>query len=95
MSTLTAEQASAAPSLAQEAEAWWFGDALFEFPVPARATDGRITAFRSTMPAGFSPARHVHSREDELFLVESGLLSFDLDGRALRVGASPAPTPCH
>ncbi|QEC47898.1 hypothetical protein FSW04_10170 [Baekduia soli] len=71
MSTLTAVQASAAPSLAQETEAWWFGDALLEFLVPAHATDGRIAAFRSSMPAGFSPARHMHSREDELLLVGS------------------------
>lgn len=60
---------------------WWFGDALFEFPIPSEATTGRIAVFRAKVPEGFSPPRHIHSVEDETFLVDSGELAYDLAGR--------------
>jgi len=41
------------------------------------------------MPEGFSPPRHIHMREDEVFVVEDGDVCFDIDGRRLlaRAGA--------
>jgi Cupin domain len=38
------------------------------------------------MPEGFSPPRHIHTREDEVFLVLEGDASFDVDGRRLLAG---------
>ena len=38
------------------------------------------------MPEGFSPPRHTHTREDEVFVVEDGDLCFDIDGRRLLAG---------
>jgi uncharacterized cupin superfamily protein len=55
--------------------------------IPSHATSARIAVFRATMPKGFSPPRHIHTREDEVFLVEDGDLCFDVDGR--RLSASP------
>jgi quercetin dioxygenase-like cupin family protein len=81
MSTITAP--TAAPYVTHQGEPWWYGEGLFEFLVPAAATGGALAVFRSTMPEGFSPPRHVHTREDEVFVVEDGELSFDIDGRLL------------
>jgi mannose-6-phosphate isomerase-like protein (cupin superfamily) len=84
MTTITA--AAADPYLTHQGDAWWYGDSLFEFLIPSDATGGTIAVLRSTMPEGFSPPRHVHTREDEVFVVEDGDLSFDIDGRRLVAG---------
>ena len=84
MSTITA--AAAEPYTTHLGDAWWYGDGLFEFLVPSEATGGRLTVFRATMPEGFSPPRHVHTREDEVFVVEDGELRFDIAGRAVAAG---------
>ena len=84
MSTITA--AAAEPYTTHLGDAWWYGDGLFEFLIPSEATGGLLTVFRATMPEGFSPPRHVHTREDEVFLVEDGELRFDIAGRAVAAG---------
>lgn len=76
----------AAPYLAHQAEPRWFGDALFEFLVPAEATGGQLSVFRATMRRGFAPPVHVHTREDEVFLVLEGEVTFEIDGRRLSAG---------
>jgi mannose-6-phosphate isomerase-like protein (cupin superfamily) len=38
------------------------------------------------MREGFSPPGHIHTREDELFLVLDGEVAFDVDGRLLLAG---------
>jgi quercetin dioxygenase-like cupin family protein len=72
------------PHHTHDGEAHWYGDSLFEFLVPAYATGGTLSVFRATMPEGFSPPRHIHTREDEVFLVVKGEVLFDIDGRFLR-----------
>ena len=84
MSTVTA--AAAEPYTTHLGDAWWYGDGLFEFLIPSEATGGLLTVFRATMPEGFSPPRHVHTREDEVFVVEDGELRFDIAGRAVAAG---------
>jgi len=75
-----------APHLTVDGDPYWYGNSLFEFLVPAAATGGALTVFRATMPEGFGPPRHIHTREDEVFLVEDGEALFDIDGRILRAG---------
>jgi quercetin dioxygenase-like cupin family protein len=69
------------PYLAEQPETLWYGDGLWEFHVPSEATGGQLSVFTATMPQGFSPPRHIHTREDEVFLVLEGEVWFDLDGR--------------
>lgn len=71
---------SAKPYVALESEARWYGNSLWEFLVPNEATAGKLTVFEATMPEGFSPPRHIHTREDEVFLVQDGEVCFDVDG---------------
>ncbi len=71
---------SAEPYVALESEARWYGNSLWEFLVPNDATAGQLTVFQATMSEGFSPPRHIHTREDEVFLIREGEVCFDLDG---------------
>ena len=71
---------AASPYLTHQSEARWYGDSLWEFLVPSEITEGKLSVFRATMPQGFSPPRHIHTREDEVFLVLEGDVCFDLDG---------------
>ena len=75
------------PYLAHQGEPRWYGDSLFEFLIPSEATGGALSVFRATLVAGFSPPRHVHTREDEVFLILEGDVLFDLDGERLLAGA--------
>jgi mannose-6-phosphate isomerase-like protein (cupin superfamily) len=75
-----------APHLTVDGDPYWYGNSLFEFLVPAASTGGALTVFRATMPEGFGPPRHIHTREDEVFLVEDGEALFDVDGRILTAG---------
>ena len=82
--------ATAEPYVAHQGEARWYGDSLWEFLVPSAATDGKLSVFQATMPEGFSPPRHIHTREDEVFLVLEGEVWFDIDGE--RQFAGPGAT---
>jgi mannose-6-phosphate isomerase-like protein (cupin superfamily) len=77
---------SIAPHVTVAGEPLWYGNGLFELLVPAAAAGGALTMFRATMPAGFSPPRHIHTREDEVFVVEDGEALFDVDGRFMTAG---------
>jgi quercetin dioxygenase-like cupin family protein len=77
---------TAAPHITHQPEARWYGDGLFEFLVPADATDGQLSVLRATMPAGFSPPKHIHTREDEVFVVLTGDVCFDVDGEVRLAG---------
>ena len=88
MTTITAHTApSVEPYLAHQGEARWYGDSLFEFLIPSETTGGQLSVFRATMPEGFSPPRHIHTREDEVFLVLEGDVCFWIDGKVLLAGS--------
>src|SRR6476619_7795594 len=70
----------AEPYVSHQSEARWYGNSLWEFLVPAEVTAGKLSVFQATMPAGSSPPRHIHTREDEVFLVLEGEVWFDVDG---------------
>jgi quercetin dioxygenase-like cupin family protein len=72
--------------LSHLSEPFWYGNSLFEFLVPAEASGGTMSVFRTTFAAGFSPPRHVHTREDEVFMVEAGAVTFWIDGREVAAG---------
>jgi quercetin dioxygenase-like cupin family protein len=86
MTTTSTITPAVRPYVARESEPLWYGNGLFEFLVPDDATGGRMSVFRATMPEGFSPPRHIHTREDEVFLVLEGEARFDLDGEHLVAG---------
>lgn len=79
-------QATEEPYLSLQSEARWYGNSLWESLVPADATDGKLSVFQATIPEGFSPPRHIHTREDEVFLVLDGEAWFDVDGERQLAG---------
>jgi quercetin dioxygenase-like cupin family protein len=86
MTTTSTITSAAAPYVAHESEPRWYGNGLFEFLIPSDATGGQMSVFRATMPEGFSPPRHIHTREDEVFVVLEGEARFDVDGEELVAG---------
>jgi mannose-6-phosphate isomerase-like protein (cupin superfamily) len=86
METITLPGPAVRPHLTHQGEARWYGDSLFEFLVPSDTTGGALSVFRATLTEGFSPPRHVHTREDEVFVVLEGDVGFDLDGRRVQAG---------
>lgn len=74
------------PYVAHDSEARWYGDSLWEFFIPSEVTGGRLSVFQATMSEGFSPPRHIPTREDEAFLVLDGQVVFDLDGHRQLAG---------
>jgi mannose-6-phosphate isomerase-like protein (cupin superfamily) len=88
MQTITTTHTTAAvePYLAHQGEAVWYGESLIEFLIPAAASGGALSVFRMTTREGFSPPRHVHTREDEVFMVLDGDVCFEIDGRRLLAG---------
>jgi quercetin dioxygenase-like cupin family protein len=69
------------PYLSLHGEARWYGNSLWEFLIPADVTNGNLSVFEATMPEGFGPPRHIHTREDEVFVVLEGEAWFDIDGQ--------------
>jgi quercetin dioxygenase-like cupin family protein len=76
----------AEPYVSRQGEARWYGNSLWEFLVPNEVTGGKLSVFQATMPEGFSPPRHIHTREDEVFLVIDGEVCFDIDGELQLAG---------
>jgi quercetin dioxygenase-like cupin family protein len=94
--TLRSEQILSGAAMADEpyftdqGEARWYGNSLWEFLVPNEVTGGKLSVFQATMPEGFSPPRHIHTREDEVFLVVDGEVCFDIDGELRIAGPGAA-----
>jgi quercetin dioxygenase-like cupin family protein len=86
----TAMTQSTKPYFVEEGEARWYGNSLWEFLVPQEATGGQLAVFQATVPEGFSPPRHIHTREDKVFLILEGEVWFDLDGERRLAGAGAA-----
>lgn len=55
-----------------DGEALWFNGGLGLLKATAEQTEGRFTAYELRIPQGFAAPLHVHSNEDEFFLVLSG-----------------------
>jgi quercetin dioxygenase-like cupin family protein len=62
-----------------------FGNDI-EFMRTAEQTAGSLTLGAATVPAGNGPPAHVHSREDELFIIAEGEYRVYLDGEWTTVG---------
>jgi quercetin dioxygenase-like cupin family protein len=57
-------------------EALWFGPNRMTIKATGAATGGGFGLVESTIPAGASPALHVHHAEDESFYVLEGEMTF-------------------
>ena len=57
----------------------WLGTSYRTILTPA-ASGGAMSIVDSESPAGFGPPRHVHDREDEIFVVLTGEIEFWLEG---------------
>jgi quercetin dioxygenase-like cupin family protein len=67
--------------------ALWHGDALWEFLVRSADTGHRFWLARLTAGHGWASPVHLHTREDETFVVLDGTLWVQVDGAAREVPA--------
>lgn len=63
------------------------GGGLYRIVATAEETGNTHFAFEATEPPGGGPPLHIHTREDEFFLVLEGEITFFIDGIVTRVGA--------
>lgn len=68
-----------------EGTALWHGDALWEFRVRSAETGGRFWLAELTAGKGWASPVHLHTREDETFVVLDGTLWVQVDGVAREV----------
>jgi len=52
---------------------------LYRFLATGEETDGKYATFEAIVPPGSGPPPHIHSREEESFLVLEGEMTFQLD----------------
>jgi quercetin dioxygenase-like cupin family protein len=62
-----------------DAEIAWLG-VTYNTILPTSASGGAMSIVDSTAPAGSGPPRHIHEREDEVFIVLTGRCEFWLEG---------------
>jgi len=60
---------------------------VYRFLATGEETDGRYTTFEAIVPPGSGPPPHIHSREEESFLVLEGEMTFQLDDERFVAGA--------
>jgi quercetin dioxygenase-like cupin family protein len=66
-----------------EGEAVWFNGALVLIKATTDQTGGRLSAAEFVAPKGFASPLHVHPNDDELFVVLSGEVRFQLGERVV------------
>ena len=66
-----------------------FGDVL-SVMITGEQTGGTLTVMFDETPPGGGPPPHVHSNEDELFLVVEGRISYFVEGQWTEVGVGGA-----
>lgn len=59
---------------------------IYRFLATAEETDGKYTTFEALVPPGGGPPPHVHTREEESFLVLEGEMTFQLEHDRMTVG---------
>lgn len=60
---------------------------VYRFLATGQDTDGKYATFEAIVPPGSGPPPHVHSREEESFLVLEGEMTFQLGEERIVAGA--------
>jgi quercetin dioxygenase-like cupin family protein len=66
-----------------------FGDVV-TVVIPGEQSENRFSLMLDTTPPGGGPPPHIHHKEDELFLVIEGRISYFADGKWTEVGPGGA-----
>ena len=56
---------------------------VYRFLATGAETDGKYAAFEASVAPGGGPPPHIHSREEEMFFVLEGELTFQLNGETI------------
>ncbi|GAB7044513.1 MULTISPECIES: cupin domain-containing protein [Catenuloplanes] len=75
-----------AASAEEHQELEWLGGGVMRVLLDGERTGGRLAMFRSQAPAGAASPAHVHSREDEIFVLLRGSAVFWIGARRFEAG---------
>ncbi len=64
---------------------WWFGE-LATPKVRSDQTEGALSILEILAPAGLAVPRHVHHREDEIFVILEGSATFNVGDKTIEAG---------
>lgn len=56
----------------------WYGPNLFTFLTRAEETNGVFAVLRCTLRRGFEPPKHVHTKEEESYVILDGEIIYEL-----------------
>ena len=73
-------------AVAVERVKYGMGGGIYRIVASAEETGNALFAFEATEPPGGGPPLHIHTREDEFFLVLDGDVTFYIDGQVIRRG---------
>ena len=68
----------------------WFAGSLLHWPLTSADTDGTLALGHAVVRPGGEPPLHVHAREDEIFYVLDGEITFQRGNE--RIDAGPGDT---
>ncbi len=71
------------PVSIEAAECWWWFGELAVLKLSAEATGGAQSMVEIVAPPGLAVPRHVHHREDELFVMLYGSAEFEVGGKRI------------
>lgn len=71
-------------------EAWWWFAGLAQIKLSGKQTEGRFSLIEVLYPSGVEVPLHIHTREDELFHILEGTISYRVG--VSRIEAGPGHT---
>lgn len=76
----------AVTAVAVERVKYGMGGGVYRIVASAEETRNTMFAFEATEPPGGGPPLHIHTREEEFFLVLEGEVSFFINGQVIKRG---------
>jgi mannose-6-phosphate isomerase-like protein (cupin superfamily) len=73
-------------AVAVERVKYGIGGGIYRIVATSDETRNAMFAFEATEPPGGGPPLHIHTREDEFFLVLEGEVTFFIDGQVIHRG---------
>ncbi len=65
----------------------WYGPNFFTFLATAEETNGAFAVLKCKLRRGFEPPKHVHSKEEESYVILDGEIIYELEDKSIHAKA--------
>ncbi len=65
----------------------WYGPNFFTFLAKAEETNGAFSVLRCKLRRGFEPPKHVHTKEEESYVILDGEIIYELGDQSIHASA--------